>query len=183
LLAASGFGRYIDLGLNNSGYPAQPHSRIDRIIILISDFVSSESQSEYDNERTWSGSEGSSSTKGEEDMEISYGNDCGSIEVVVEQQYGPETREEWKKRLQSKLKEKCFETMNAQSDEHKEYFSQDRVVVDVDIILNMFQNCHVKTCLAKGEVKFCFIYSKRYLNCRAIFEKFEFLSYCSQAMN
>jgi hypothetical protein len=85
--------------------------------------------------------------------------------------------------LQSKLKEKCFETMNAQSDEHKEYFSQDRVAVDVDIILNMFQNCQVKTCLAKGEVKFCFIYSKRYLNCRAIFEKFEFLSYCSLAMN
>ena len=54
--------------------------------------------------------------------------------------------------LQSKLKE-TFETMNAQSDEHKEYFSQDRVVVDVDIILNMFQNCQVKTCLAKGEVK------------------------------
>jgi hypothetical protein len=152
LLAAFGFGRYIDLGLNNSGYPAQPHSRIDLIIILISDFVSSDSQSEYDDERTLSGSEGSSSTKGEEDMEISYGDDCGSIEVVVEQQYGPETREEWKTRLQSKLKEK-FEAMNVQSDEHKKYFSQDRVVVDVDIILNMFQNCQIKTCMAKGEVK------------------------------
>jgi hypothetical protein len=63
LLAAFGFGRYIDFGLNNSGYPAQPHSRIDGIIILISDFVSSDSQSEYDDERTLSGSKGSSSTK------------------------------------------------------------------------------------------------------------------------
>ena len=60
-----------------------------------------------------------------------------------------------KKRLTAELKEK-FDLINIvgkQSDEHKKYFSQDRVVVDVDIILNMFQVCQLKTCLANGDVK------------------------------
>ena len=32
-------------------------------------------------------------------------------------------------------------------------FSKDRVLVDNDIIFNMFQVCQLKTCLAKGEIK------------------------------
>ena len=69
--------------------------------------------------------------------------------------YGLETREEWRKRLIAELNEKFdqINTIGKQSDEHKEYFSEDRVLVDVDIILNMFQVCQLKTCLAKGEIK------------------------------
>ena len=86
-------------------------------------------------------------------MEISSTGDCGNIEVVVT--YGPETREEWRKRLIAELNKKFdqINTVGKQSDEHKEYFSEDRVLVDVDIILNMFQVCQLKTCLAKGEIK------------------------------
>lgn len=43
--------------------------------------------------------------------------------------------------------------LGKQSDEHKKYFSQDRVLVDADIILNMFQNCQIKTCFDKAEAK------------------------------
>ena len=47
-----------------------------------------------------------------------------TLKVVGEVQYGPETREQWRKRLITKLNEK-FEEMNScskQSDEHKNYF-------------------------------------------------------------
>ena len=88
-------------------------------------------------------------------MEISYTGDCGSIEVVVEQQYGPETREEWKKRITASLKERIdgINTVGKQSDEYEKYFNKDRVVVDVEIVLNMFQKCQIKTCSAKAEAK------------------------------
>ena len=113
----------------------------------------SDSDSEFDDECTLSASEKLSSTQGEEDMEITYTDDCGSIEVLL--QYGPETREEWRERLTAALKEKFnqINTVDKQSDEHEKYFNQDRVVVDVDIILNMFQVCQLKTCLANSEVK------------------------------
>ena len=52
-----------------------------------------------------------SSTKGEEDMDISHIEGSGSIEVVEEVNYGPETREEWRKRLTTNLNEK-FKKMN-----------------------------------------------------------------------
>ena len=79
-------------------------------------------------------------------MEISYTGDCGSIEVVVEQQYGPETREEWKKRITANLKERIDEinTVGKQSDEYEKYFNKDRVVVE---------KCQIKTCSAKAEAK------------------------------
>ena len=68
-------------------------------------------------------------------MEICNTGDCASFEVVLP--YGSETREEWWKRLIEELKEK-FNQIN---------------LVDVDIILNMFQLCQVKKYLAKNEVK------------------------------
>ena len=110
----------------------------------------SDSDSEFDDECTLSASEILSSTQGE-DMEITYTDDCGSIEVLL--QYGPETREEWRKRLTAALKEKFnqINTVEKQSDENEKYFNQDRVVVDVDIILNMFQVCQLKTCLANSQ--------------------------------
>ena len=57
-------------------------------------------------------------------MEISSTGDCGNIEVVVT--YGPETREEWRKRLIAELNKKFdqINTVGKQSDEHKEYFSE-----------------------------------------------------------
>ena len=88
-------------------------------------------------------------------MDISDIQGCGSIEVVGGVQYGPETREEWRTRLTAELNEK-FENMNScgkQSDEHKNYFCQDRVVVDVNILLGMFAKCQVNLCAAKAEVK------------------------------
>ena len=96
-----------------------------------------------------------SSTKGEEDMDISDIEGSGSIEVVGEVNYGPETIEEWRKRLTTNLNEK-FKKMNncgKQSEEHNKYFSQDRVVVDVSILLEMFNKCQVNECVAKAEVK------------------------------
>ena len=53
-------------------------------------YYCSDSDSEFDDECTLSASEILSSTQGEEDMEITYTDDCGSIEVIL--QYGPETR-------------------------------------------------------------------------------------------
>ena len=47
-----------------------------------------------------------SSTKGEEGMDISDIEGSGSIEVVGEVNYGPETIEEWRKRLTTNLNEK-----------------------------------------------------------------------------
>ena len=75
----------------------------------------------FDNECTLSASESLSFTQGEKDMEISYTGNCGSIQCVVEQQYGPKTRDEWKTMLTSKLKEKfeAINTVGKQSDEHK----------------------------------------------------------------
>lgn len=102
---------------------------------------------------TLSASEDSSSTKCEENMEISYSGDCGSIEVV-EQIYGPETREEWRQRLIVNIQER-FKTINnvgKQINECNNPITQDRAVVDVDIILEMFDHCQMKTCLAKSEV-------------------------------
>ena len=52
-----------------------------------------------------------SSTKGEEDMDISDIEGSGRIEVVGEVNYGPETIEEWRKRLTTNLNEK-FKKMN-----------------------------------------------------------------------
>ena len=86
-------------------------------------------------------------------MEISSTGDWCNIEVVVP--YGPETREEWRKKLIAELNERFdqINTVGKQSDEHKEYFSEDRVLVDVDIILNMFQVCPggVRTGTAKHD--------------------------------
>lgn len=100
-----------------------------------------------------SASEGDSeSSKGEEDMYISESEDVGRIEIVE----GPETMKERDDRLNNKVKAK-FDSLNKIGKDGRlycEHIQQDRVVVDVNALLHIFEEgCQHASCSGHSKVK------------------------------
>lgn len=93
--------------------------------------------------------ENSLSSQGE-DMDVRNTEDCGNVVI----QYGPETRDDWRNRLMAKLKAK-FDAKNtiAKKSDLYNQIHQNRVIVDVDILLKIFKKCQIATCHALGDVK------------------------------
>ena len=84
-------------------------------------------------------------------MDISSEED--SEEILV--QHGPETLEEWKTRLLTKLNTK-FSSMNnigKESDIYRNQVHKIRAIVDVQKIVELFQKCQLPTCSAVANVK------------------------------
>ena len=87
-------------------------------------------------------------TNTEEDMDISCSEDTGKIYP----QQKPESCEERTQRLKQKLKT-AFSSLNSSGTNASmlvEHYKQDRVVVDVSKILELFnESCQHSSCLAK----------------------------------
>jgi hypothetical protein len=84
-------------------------------------------------------------------MDISSEED--SEEILV--QHGPETLDEWKTRLLTKLNTK-FSSMNnigKESDIYRNQVHKIRAIVDVQKIVELFQKCQLPTCSAVANVK------------------------------
>ena len=80
-----------------------------------------------------------SSTNGEANMDIS--DEHAEVDTV---QFGPETHEEWTKKLKTKLNNR-FQAINK--------VKKDRAIVDVQNIIQLFHTCLLSTCSAKAHVK------------------------------
>ena len=91
-----------------------------------------------------------SSTNGEANMDI---NDEHAEDDSV--QFGPETHEEWTKKLKTKLNNR-FQAINNIGKTSQLYINKvkkDRAIVDVQNIIQLFHTCLLSTCSAKAHVK------------------------------
>ena len=86
-----------------------------------------------------------SSTNGEANMDIS--DEHAEVDCV---QFGPETHEEWTKKLKTKLNN-SFQAINNIGKTSQLYINKvkkDRAIVDVQNIIQLFHTCLLSTCSA-----------------------------------
>ena len=76
--------------------------------------------------------------------------------------FGPETREKWKEQLTKSLKVKFgnLNSLHENCDLYKDYINKEKVIADIDTIMELFQICTTESCGCK-----CMLNSKKLEGC------------------